>query len=93
MSYLIPSRAARIRAKIASKEAQVAALETILENESGTGVQSYRFASGDGAVSTERRSLHETRNNIRILDAEIEALYRKLQGIGIVNMQLRRRRT
>lgn len=91
MAYLLSDSITRIQARIVSKEASLAVLEDTLAKASERHVLSYRLGSGDGATSVENRSLHEIRNNIRILENEIDALYRKLNGSGVVNMQLRRK--
>jgi predicted RNase H-like nuclease (RuvC/YqgF family) len=90
MAYLTAAQIARIQARIASKEAAVIALEATL-SDAMVAAQSYRLTSADSSTSTEYRSLHEIRNNIRILEREIDSLYRKLSGTGVVTQQLRRR--
>ena len=89
MAYLISSTVTRIKTRIAAKEAALAILEAELLKV--TSAQSYRFNDGEGSISTEYRSAHEIRNNIRILENEIDYLYQKLQGFGIVSLKLRRR--
>lgn len=90
MAYLVPARVARIRARIAAKEAVLTALDTAL-TEAAIPVQSHRLSSGEGSTSSEYRSIHEIRNNIRVLEGEIEHLYAMLNGYGVVNMALRRK--
>ena len=89
MSYLPADRIERIRARIAAKEAALADLDAAFAD-AASHVQSYRLTSGDGSTSAEYRSLHEIRNNIRILEKDIEHLYQILGGTGIVNFKLRR---
>jgi hypothetical protein len=90
MAYISSDRKARIQARITAKEEALTQLETALSDAS-VAAQSYRLTTGDGSTSTEYRSLHEIRNNIRILERELEHLYAKLSGTGLVNFQLRRK--
>jgi phage shock protein A len=91
MAYLTSDLITRLQARIATKEAQLLVIEAAI-TEASIAAQSYRLTTGDGgSTSTEYRSLHELRNNARILEREIDAIYRKLNGTGIVNMNLRRR--
>jgi hypothetical protein len=92
MAYITSDRKTRILARIAAKEAALASLDAAFDEVAVSGqVQSYRLASGEGATSTEYRSLHEIRNNIRILEREIEHLYAKIDGTGLVKFKLRRK--
>ncbi|MCP4745043.1 MAG: hypothetical protein GY874_02725, partial [Desulfobacteraceae bacterium] len=55
-------------------------------------VKEYQLDGGDGTVRTMYRGAGEIRKQISILENEIEALYRKLSGAGVISMQLRRKR-
>jgi hypothetical protein len=91
MSPLHPSIRARIAAQIASKEATLvkanAAYDSALES---SHISSYTFDGGEGKQQTFRRKPAEIRIEITNLETEIDSLYRRLGGTGVVNMTLRR---
>ena len=90
MSYLNSSDRTRILSQIATKEAQLTAANTALTEALGTDVQSYSFDSGEGKQSTTRRKLKELQDAVRGLEAELDRLYRRINGSGLVTMNLRR---
>lgn len=81
----------RIQAQITEKETQLtaanAALTRALED---AEVQSYAFDSGEGKQSATRRSPSELRTLIQGLESDLNRLYNRLSGGGIVRMNLRR---
>lgn len=89
---LHPIIRARVLAQIAKKEALLAkaelAYESALEN---SGVQSYMIDTGEGKQATTRRKPADIRTEITALETEINGLYSRLGGGGIVSMNLRRR--
>jgi len=91
MSYLHPAQRARIMALITAKEALLAkanaAYSSALEN---SEVQNYLIDTGEGKQATSRRKPSEIRIEITALEAEIDGLYNRLGGRGIVCMNLRR---
>lgn len=93
MSYLDPSRQAQIRSRIATKEAQLASLnDAFSEAVKNAEIQSYKFDSGEGEQAATRRKPEDILKAIRLLEAEVDRLYGRLSGKGVVNMSLRRRR-
>lgn len=92
MAYLSPSQTARIQATLSIKEAQLSAAQAayLKALESGD-TESYLFDSREGKQSTTLRSPSVLSKEIRQLESEIERLYRRLSGTGLVNMNLRRR--
>jgi len=51
----------------------------------------YRFETNEGAQRVERRKLANILKNISVLEAEIDHLYGRLCGTGIVKMNMRRK--
>ena len=90
MSYLNSGERTRILALISTKETQLTAANTMLTEALATDVQSYSFDSGEGKQSTTRRKISEIQQTIRSLEAELDRLYRRINGTGIVTMNLRR---
>lgn len=80
----------RIRIKQAQLDKANEVLEAALEM--GGETQSYTFNSGEGQQSATKRPLKEIYDLIERLEAEISNLYRKLNGNGLVNLNLRRNR-
>lgn len=93
MSCITSAERARIVAQINTKQAQLeaanAAYTAALSN---VEIQTFRFDSGEGSQSTTRRKPAEISSEITRLESELNRLYRRLDGGGIVNMNLRRRR-
>jgi len=90
MACITPSTRIRIEARIAAKETALAALD-IAFIAASTEIEEYRFDSGEGSQRAKYRNLNEIKTNIDGLESEIEALYRRLAGKGVVNITLRRK--
>lgn len=90
MACISSTQRQRILAQIARLEAQLEKLYTTYSKMIESGVSSYKFDSGDGSQSTNYRSLTEVSTEIGRLESEIDALYRKLNGAGIANINMRR---
>lgn len=92
MAYLTSTLRARLQSQITAKEAQLAALNAsytaALEN---VEVSGYKLETGEGAQSASRRKPEEIYRSIRSLEADLDRLYRRLEGTGVVNFNLRRR--
>jgi len=89
MSYLTAAQIARIKARITVKEAALAGLDAAY-TDAQTKIKEYRFDSGEGSQRVMHRDLAEFSRQIAVLESEIDALYRRLDGTGVVNMGLRR---
>jgi len=82
----------KIKAKIARLKSQLESLENTLDEAFEKGIESYSFDSGEGKQSTKYRSLEDLQKSRDKIEAELDYLYRRLNGGNIVNMNLRRRR-
>ena len=93
MAYLSATDRARIEAQIVTKTAQLDAANTALTAAlANVEISSYKFESGEGSQSASRRKPAEIQESIRQLENQIDRLYNRLSGTGIVNMNLRRSR-
>ncbi len=88
MTFIPQARINRIQARITALEAQQIAIDAAIA--AGNELGEYRFDSGEGSQRVRYRSLKGMTDASYNLDRLIEHLYRKLQGTGIVNMNLRR---
>lgn len=81
-------------AQITLKQTQLTEANAVLSAalELGGETQSYTFNSGEGQQSATKRPLNEIYDIIERLEAEIARIYRKLNGTGLVNLNLRRNR-
>jgi len=86
------ARRARIIATIQIKQIQLAKLYATFERALETDAERYKFDSNEGSQQTWRRKLDDMKSVIDSLESEIDSLYRRLEGAGIVNMNLRRKR-
>jgi hypothetical protein len=92
MANLPSSTRTRIQASITAKESQLALARTAYETALASGdTESYLFDSREGKQSTTLRSPSVLAKQVSQLEAEIERLYRRIEGGGIVNMNLRRK--
>lgn len=81
----------RILAQISTKETQLAAAnEAYLKALQSGDTESYSFDSKEGKQSTTLRSPTVLAKTISQLEAELNRLYRRIEGGGVVNMNLRR---
>lgn len=82
----------RIQASITAKESQLALARTAYERLLTDGdTESYLFDSREGKQATTLRSPSVLAKEITRLEAEIDRLYRRASGTGLVNMNLRRK--
>jgi hypothetical protein len=91
MAFISATARARIEAQIATKEAQLAAANTAYTAALGSGdVESYSLDTKEGKQATTLRSPAVLLKAIQQLESEINRLYRRLEGGGICNLNLRR---
>ncbi|MCK5127566.1 MAG: hypothetical protein KAR42_15020 [candidate division Zixibacteria bacterium] len=90
MACITSSTRTRISASIAAKEAVLVSLYAAY-SAAATEIEEYRFDSGEGNQRVTYRNLNEIKTNIDALESEIDSLYRRLAGKGVINMNLRRK--
>ena len=91
MSYLPSATVARINAQIATKEAQLAAANAAYTASlESSDTESYTLDTKEGKQSTTLRSPTVIKKQINELESDLDRLYRRLNGSGLVNMNLRR---
>jgi len=87
------NRRARLLAKKTAIEAALDALDVAyLAAVENAEVESYKFDSGEGSQQTKRRNLSEIRKESDALEADLSHVINELAGVGILNVQLRRKR-
>jgi hypothetical protein len=91
MAQLFTNRQRRLQARIAAKETLLGEMETALSAGLAEGVKEYSFSSGPGDEKIVNFSPTSLRKQISILEKEIEHLYAKIEGTGVVNVRLRRK--
>lgn len=93
MSCLPSQIEARVRAQIAKLEPLLTLAYTAYTAALGEAdVESYKFDSKEGSQQTSMRSPSVVLKQIDMLESQLSRLYRRLEGGGLVNMNLRRRR-
>ncbi|MEE9117963.1 MAG: hypothetical protein V3U02_05135 [Calditrichia bacterium] len=88
MTFIPQARIDRITARITALEAQQTALDEMIAGLDKN--EEYRFDSGEGSQRGRDRKIEALRKDSYNLDRLIEYLYRKLQGTGIIYINLRR---
>ena len=81
----------RLLARLRQKEASLELAYEMYDKLVAEDILEYRFESGEGAQRVERRKLLNIMQNIQVLEAEIDHLYGRLCGTGIVKMNMRRK--
>jgi molecular chaperone GrpE (heat shock protein) len=77
--------------RLAKREASLVIAEASYDELLASNVEMYRFDSTEGEQTTKRRKLQDIKDQADSLQAEIDNIRRRLNGTGIVNMNLRRR--
>lgn len=86
------NRRAALEARLAKKKLQLEAANTAYDELIAINVEDYKFDSNEGSQRARRRRIEELTNLIETLEQQIEALENRLCGLGIVNLNLRRKR-
>jgi hypothetical protein len=90
MSCINSNTAARIRARIIKNEALLEKAEAALAL-SFTHIKEYRLDTGEGSQKTEYKDPRQLQQVIDSIESSLERDYRRLNGTGLVNMNLRRK--
>ena len=90
MPCLTTAQRARILAQIAQKQIQLVIVNTTYTEALADASENYKFDSNEGAQSMKNRKLSDLKDQIDSLQGEIDQLYRRLTGRGLVSMRLRR---
>lgn len=90
MSCLSASEKARLMAELTDKQTQLAELKVAYSASLTGGIKSYKFDSGEGSQSVTYTSPKDLKDLIDETESEINALYRRLGGKSLVNIELRR---
>lgn len=91
MSCLTTSRRAEILARISKLEAQLVIANDTLDSGLSTDIREYRFDSGEGSQRVEYKTFDEMTKIVDWLESRIDYLRRKLNGTGLLSMNLRRK--
>ena len=91
MGCLSSTRRTRILARIAALEAQLDAADETLERLLSKELSEYRFDSGEGTQQTKRLDVEKLNKIVDNLERRLCWYQSKLDCIGIVNLNLRRK--
>ena len=91
MSWLSTSRRTFIEAQITWLESQITATQTTIASLTTQEVDDYSFSTGAGAQRATRKKLEDLYKTLEKLYRTIEWWQSKIDGSGIVDMNLRRR--
>lgn len=83
-------RIIRLRQQLSTTQAALDKLYDTYSDLAGKMNNSYSFDSGEGGQRTTRLKPEDINNQIRELEAKESHLINELQGMGLVNIRLRR---
>lgn len=92
MSYVSSSTYAKIVAQIAVKEEQLDAANETLTSLLSQEYEEYRFNSNEGMQQVKRKKTEGLIKLISLLEAQINLLYRRINGTAVHNLNVRRKR-
>jgi len=92
MPCLTSTRRAALIIRLAKREASLVIAEATYDELLANPVESYRFDSTEGEQQTKRRKVADAKQQVDELESEIDSIRRRLNGTGVVNMNLRRSR-
>lgn len=91
---LLPDRRARIIVRIEKLQIQLDAIDEAIASgltQGGGYVAGYNFSDGHGSQQVTYRRTSDLHKQQEMLEAQIERLYRKLDGTGIKSIEMRRK--
>lgn len=91
MPCLNTSKRAAILARITKLKTQLVIANDTLDSGLSTDIREYRFDSGEGSQRVEYKTFKEMTAIVDWLESRIDYLTRKLNGTGLLNMNLRRK--
>ena len=92
MSINDPTYKATLEDRLTDKQAQLELIVTAISELTPQNIEEYRLNTGEMAQWARRRKLQELFDAQTRLEAEIDALYRRLNGGGITSINMRRKR-
>ncbi len=93
MACLTSAQRARLQARLAIIQDHIAkAEESFGKALESMDVEEYRFNSGEGSQMARQADIKKLNDVLESLYAQEDSVIRKLEGRGIVNMNLRRKR-
>jgi hypothetical protein len=91
MTCISDTERAEAEARIAKNKVLLAEAQTALENTIKAEVESYRLDTGEGSQMAKRRKFSDMTDLIDRLNSWIRADEELLAGIGVVNINVRRK--
>ena len=92
MSINDPTYKADLEARLLAKRAQLLATQAALAELIPQNIEEYKLDSGEMEQRVRRRKVKELADLQENLESEIDSIYRRLNGGGLVSLNLRRKR-
>lgn len=91
MGCISSTRRQRLTEALERILAQLEKLYTTYDQAISGDQESYTFDSGEGRQTTKRRKPAEIKDQIDLLESQADRIYKKLNGTGVVNFNMRRK--
>lgn len=91
MGWLSTTRRTFIEAQVTRLTAQIALQQDLLDTLIAQEVDEYTFSTGAGSQRAKRKSVDDVLNQLEKLHRMLEYWQAKLDGTGIIDLNLRRR--
>ncbi len=92
MSINDPTYKADLEARLLAKRAQLTATQAAILELIPQNIEEYKLDSSEMEQRVRRRKVSELQKLQESLESEIDSIYRRLNGGGLVTMNLRRKR-
>ena len=92
MSINDPTYKADLEARLTAKRAQLLATQAALLELIPQNIEEYKLDTGEMEQRARRRKVKELQELQEALESEIDSIYRRLNGGGLVSLNLRRKR-